>query len=305
MKSEIKYNVRLALNEYQYTNTELLNESVIIENFLSSAKEMVGNAWNKGINTISGTKDLAYVFGKVASDDKIAKTTSDYFFKYFKRTTLKDLYDKLTQLKLIDVKEKLEALISKIENGSYSDKIKFLIGSVVGSITLYLKKYIDKLANQTDGVKKIRNFALKFLSVVVIGDIINNLTDISKYFGLISKIVGGIVIIIELLKPIVSSIIDFIKSGSQFFLAKESFNPNPICNIMTVNTYEEGIEHLRKHIGTPEENPEAWSQITKPLKMWKDITIQIRKELASGATGDSEVDESDTWWSAIISRFCR
>jgi hypothetical protein len=39
--------------------------------------------------------------------------------------------------------------------------------------------------------------------------------------------------------------------------------------------------------------------------MWKDITIQIRKELASGATGDSEVDESDTWWSAIISRFCR
>lgn len=80
---------------------------------------------------------------------------------------------------------------------------------------------------------------------------------------------------------------------------------NPICNIMTVNSYEEGIEHLRKHIGTPEENPEAWAQITKPLKMWKEVTIQIRKELSSGATGDSEVDESDTWWSAIISRFCR
>ena len=310
MKSEIKYKVRLALQEHQKFNVEILNESIIIENFLSSAKTMVGNTWNKGVKTISNAKDLAYVFGKVSADEELAKTTSDYFFKVFKRTTLKDLYDKLIKLKLVDIKGKIEALISKIENGSYSDKIKFLVGSVVGSIVLYLKKYIDELASKQGGIEKIKNFALKFLGVVVIGEIISSLTNISSYFGLISKIVGGVFILIELLKPITDTIIHFINSGTSFFLAKENIEspsnlPNPICNIMTVNTYEEGIELLNKHIGTRKENPEAWAQISKPLKMWKDITIQIRKELKSGATGDSEVDESDTWWSAITSRFCK
>jgi ABC-type multidrug transport system fused ATPase/permease subunit len=310
MKNEIKYKVRLALQEHQQFNVELLNESMIVENFLSSAKEMVGNAWDKGVKTITNAKDLAYVFGKVSSNDDLAKTTSDYFFKYFKRTTLKDLYDKLTSLKLVDVKEKVEALISKIENGNYSDKIKFLLGSVVGSIVLYLKTYIDKLATQKDGIDKIKSFALKFLSVIVISEIISSLTNISGYFGLITKIVGGIAILIQLLKPISDVIIDYINRGSKYFLAKENIDyssnlSNPMCNIMTVNTYEEGIAYLNQYIGTPEENPEAWAQIVEPLEMWKDITIQIRKELKTGATGDSEADESNTWWSAIISRFCR
>jgi hypothetical protein len=81
---------------------------------------------------------------------------------------------------------------------------------------------------------------------------------------------------------------------------------SPMCNIMTVNTYEKGINYLNQYIGTREQNPEAWAKIEKPLKMWKDITIQIRDEIATkGMSGDSEVDESDTWWSAIISRFCK
>jgi len=226
MKSEIKYKVRLALTEHEHHNNQLLNESLIIENFLSSAKAMVGNAWNNGVEKISNAKDLAYVFGKVSADEKLAKTTSDYFFTVFKRTTLKDLYDKLIKLKLVDVKGKIEALISKIENGSYSDKIKFLVGSVVGSIVLYLKKYIDELASKKGGIEKIRNFALKFLGVVVIGEIINSLTNINSYFGLITKIVGGIFILIELLKPITDTIIDFINSGSSFFLAKENIDLN-------------------------------------------------------------------------------
>ena len=311
MKSEIKYKVRLALQEHQTFDVELLNESIIIENFLSSAKAIVGNAWNKGVDTISNAKDLAYVFGKVSADEKLAKTTSDYFFTVFKRTTLKDLYDKLIKLKLVDIKGKIEALISKIENGSYSDKIKFLVGSVVGSIVLYLKKYIDELASEKGGIKKIRNFALKFLGVVVIGEIISSLTNISSYFGLITKIVGGVFVLIELLKPITDTIIDFINSGTSFFLAKENIEfssnlINPMCNIMTVNTYEEGIDLLIKILGKPSENPEDWTKIKKPLSMWREITIQIRKEVKEkGMSGDSEVDESDTWWSAIQSTFCR
>lgn len=78
-----------------------------------------------------------------------------------------------------------------------------------------------------------------------------------------------------------------------------------ICNIMTVDTYEEGIKLLTDYLGTPEENPQQWNSIKKPLDMWKEITLQIRDELKTGMTGDSEVDESDTWWSAIIGTLCK
>ena len=79
-----------------------------------------------------------------------------------------------------------------------------------------------------------------------------------------------------------------------------------ICNILTVDTYEEGIKILEKYLGTIKENPKAWSLIEQPLKMWKDSAVEIRKELGrDGMTGDSEVDESDTWWASIQGSFCK
>lgn len=87
---------------------------------------------------------------------------------------------------------------------------------------------------------------------------------------------------------------------------REELNPYPLCSIMNVNTYEEGIDLLIKILGKPSDNPEDWAKIENPLSMWKEITIQIRKEVKEkGMSGDSEVDESDTWWSAIQSTFCR
>ena len=87
---------------------------------------------------------------------------------------------------------------------------------------------------------------------------------------------------------------------------REQLNPYPLCSIMNVDTYEEGIDLLTKIFGNPAENPKDWAKIEKPLSMWKEITIQIRQEVKEkGMSGDSEVDESDTWWSAIQSTFCR
>ncbi len=87
---------------------------------------------------------------------------------------------------------------------------------------------------------------------------------------------------------------------------REHLNPYPLCSIMNVDTYEEGLDLLIKILGKPSENPEDWAKIEKPLTMWREITIQIRKEVKEkGMSGDSEVDESDTWWAAIQSTFCR
>lgn len=89
-------------------------------------------------------------------------------------------------------------------------------------------------------------------------------------------------------------------------LKEETSQKKDICDIMSIDTYEEGIKLLEDHLGTRKENPESWDEIKKPLKMWKEATIEIRNELDEyGMTGDSEVDESDTWWSAIQSTICK
>lgn len=90
-------------------------------------------------------------------------------------------------------------------------------------------------------------------------------------------------------------------------ILKEEFNRDiDMCNIMSVKTYEEGYDILVKKLGYPHENPRAWSLIEQPLGMWKDVTDEIRKEVKyDGMSGDSEVDESNTWWAAIQSTFCK
>jgi hypothetical protein len=55
------------------------------------------------------------------------------------------------------------------------------------------------------------------------------------------------------------------------------------------------MELLNKALGTKTQNPEDWNKIQKPLEMWITATKQIRSELGEGMTGDSEVDESDSW----------
>lgn len=78
-----------------------------------------------------------------------------------------------------------------------------------------------------------------------------------------------------------------------------------ICNQMNINNYEQGMELLNKALGTKAQNPEDWNKITKPLEMWVTATNQIRSELGEGMTGDSEVDESDSWWHGIQNAFCK
>jgi hypothetical protein len=48
-----------------------------------------------------------------------------------------------------------------------------------------------------------------------------------------------------------------------------------------------------------------WSRISKPLHNWQQEDILIGKEVKEkGMSGDSMVDESNTWWSAIQSTIC-
>jgi hypothetical protein len=78
-----------------------------------------------------------------------------------------------------------------------------------------------------------------------------------------------------------------------------------LCNTMSVRSYEEVIGRLIAAIGTEDENPEMWKKIAKPINMLKKANYEINKEKRTdGMTGDSMVDEANTWWSAIQTTIC-
>jgi hypothetical protein len=78
-----------------------------------------------------------------------------------------------------------------------------------------------------------------------------------------------------------------------------------VCNKMSVSTYAEGVRLITSAIGTPEQNPKLWQRISKPLNNWKEADNRIGQEVNSGGmSGDSMVDESNTWWAAIQSTIC-
>lgn len=78
-----------------------------------------------------------------------------------------------------------------------------------------------------------------------------------------------------------------------------------VCNKMSVATYAEGIQLITAAIGTPEQNPKMWQRIAKPLKNWKQANTGIGDEVKTmGMSGDSMVDESNTYWHQIQSTIC-
>ena len=88
-----------------------------------------------------------------------------------------------------------------------------------------------------------------------------------------------------------------------------------LCNTMTVNSYQEVIEKITAAIGTPEQNPQLWARIKKPLVMLSQANNQIGQEKHTqmdgsyiqqplGMTGDSMADEADTYWATIQTTLC-
>ena len=51
-----------------------------------------------------------------------------------------------------------------------------------------------------------------------------------------------------------------------------------LCNTMSVRSYHEVLGRIIAAIGHPEENPELWAKIKKPLDMLKQATLKSTKK---------------------------
>jgi len=115
---------------------------------------------------------------------------------------------------------------------------------------------------------------------------------------------------------------NFIKNKIRLFINEQmidgqnmNYHTQSLCNTMSVKSYEEVLGRVIAAIGTKEKNPELWAKIAKPLSMLQQANNEINKEKhtdvngnktnnSNGMTGDSMVDESNTWWTAIQSTIC-
>lgn len=115
---------------------------------------------------------------------------------------------------------------------------------------------------------------------------------------------------------------DFIRHKIKVFLFEQeidgqAMNPatQSLCNTMSVRSYDEVIGRVTAAIGTEEENPAMWTKIREPLQMLSQANSQINQEKhttmmgqptsnSDGMTGDSMVDEANTYWAAIQSTIC-
>lgn len=97
----------------------------------------------------------------------------------------------------------------------------------------------------------------------------------------------------------------------------EHMNPGmqTLCNTMSVKTRDDVLRMVTAAIGTQQQNPALWAKIAQPLSMLRTANTEIGKEKhttydggtssgTGGMTGDSMVDESNTWWAAIQSTLC-
>jgi hypothetical protein len=101
--------------------------------------------------------------------------------------------------------------------------------------------------------------------------------------------------------------LDMIKSITEQMIDGQNMNQGTqtACNKMSVATYDEGIKLITAAIGTPEQNPILWQHISKPLNNWKQANNSIGQEVKTlGMSGDSMVDESNTYWHQIQTTIC-
>jgi hypothetical protein len=86
----------------------------------------------------------------------------------------------------------------------------------------------------------------------------------------------------------------------------ENTGMETLCYKMSVATYHEGIRLITAAIGPQEQNPSAWQSIAEPLSMWQKENSSIGQEVRTQhMSGDSMVDESNTWWAAIQGTLCK
>jgi hypothetical protein len=190
---------------------KLLQEQLLQEAFLDSAKAYAREKYDDVITKISDWKDAAAVMWQVLKNSRILHRFADDIWYRFRTGTLRLLTNFLNEKGLNNLVTSINDIVARIT--SLEGWKKLLAATGIASIVTYM---IDKMRSVIP--TSIEDFIKKYISEAGLNKLISTFTDWSSYLGWIQPIIKGV----EILYKVMKSTIDKFISDTQLFT--QNFN---------------------------------------------------------------------------------
>ena len=274
----------MAINKDHITNVLGINvpqdflilikeEQLLYETFLSTIKDFAKDKLNKTVSVIKDWKDAAVVFAKILSSGELLNDFLDPLRRRVQKI-INEITNVLKKIKLDSLVERIKNFFKKILNLKGWKSLFSLLS--LGGILFYIKKKLPK-----DGIKAFIN---QYLSENFLDDVLSKLTNWKTFTGWLSPIIGGIGILYEFIKDLLSEFSQALKSGG-YFATKIIKEKKQKTNIMDKKIIKEWIKN--EIIDTLKENEEE--KVSSGNKLGRELK-DTGMELMKGAQGITPIE---------------
>ena len=265
------------LSENQQISQDFLmlikEEQLLYETFLSTIKDFAKDKLNKTVSVIKDWKDVAVVFAKILSSGELLNDFLDPLRRRVQKI-INEITNVLKKIKLDSLVERIKNFFKKILNLKGWKSLFSLLS--LGGILFYIKKKLPK-----DGIKAFIN---QYLSENFLDDVLSKLTNWKTFTGWLSPIIGGIGILYEFIKDLLSEFSQALKSGG-YFATKIIKEKKQKTNIMDKKIIKEWIKN--EIIDTLKENEEE--KVSSGNKLGREFK-NTGMELMKGAQGITPIE---------------
>mgnify|MGYP003117287726 FL=1 len=265
------------LSENQQISQDFLmlikEEQLLYETFLSTIKDFAKDKLNKTVSVIKDWKDAAVVFAKILSSGELLNDFLDPLRRRVQKI-INEITNVLKKIKLDSLVERIKNFFKKILNLKGWKSLFSLLS--LGGILFYIKKKLPK-----DGIKAFIN---QYLSENFLDDVLSKLTNWKTFTGWLSPIIGGIGILYEFIKDLLSEFSQALKSGG-YFATKIIKEKKQKTNIMDKKIIKEWIKN--EIIDTLKENEEE--KVSSGNKLGREFK-NTGMELMKGAQGITPIE---------------
>ena len=251
------------LNEDTYIDPNIFQlikeEQLLYETFLSTIKDFAKDKLNKTVDVIKDWKDAAVVFARILSSGELL---DDFLYPLRRRVQkiINEITNILKRLKLDSLVQRIKNFFKKILNLKGWKSLFSLLS--LGGILFYITKKLPK-----DGIKEFIN---QYLSENFLDDVLSKLTNWKTFTGWLSPIIGGIGILYEFIKDLLSEFSQALKSGGYFATKIIKENNKKMKNDILKQLIK---EEIRKVLKEEEEKTglESKTTLTPLIKQLGDI----------------------------------
>ena len=252
------------LNEDTYIDPNIFQlikeEQLLYETFLSTIKDFAKDKLNKTVDVIKDWKDAAVVFAKILSSGELLNDFLDPLRRRVQKI-INEITNILKKLKLDSLVQRIKNFFKKILNLKGWKSLFSLLS--LGGILFYITKKLPK-----DGIKAFIN---QYLSENFLEDVLSKLTNWKTFTGWLSPIIGGIGILYEFIKDLLSEFSQALKSGGYFATKIIKENNKKMKNDILKQLIKEEIRKTLKEEEKKASGVESKINLTPLIKQLPDV----------------------------------